>query len=121
VKAAGVDLFSAAAERAAMVSERPVSQEALRVKGIDAAPAGPLLVDTCPYCARNRAADYPGPRGCAACALADNAKRGLTPPTVVVHGFARDKTFCGLPGGSATTEARRVTCERCREALARVR
>jgi hypothetical protein len=74
------DLFSAAAERAAIVSGRPVSQERLRVKGTDAAPAGPLLV---------------------------------------VHGFARNKTFCGLAGGAATTEARRVTCEACRKALGR--
>jgi hypothetical protein len=74
------DLFTAAAERAAIVSGRPVSQERLRVRGTDAAPAGPLLI---------------------------------------VHGFARDKTFCGLDGGTATTDVRRVTCEACRKALGR--
>jgi hypothetical protein len=75
MKAAGVDLFSAAAERAAMVSERPVSQEALRVRGLDVPAAGPLLE---------------------------------------LHGFgAGSRTFCGLDGGSATTEARAITCPTC--------
>ena len=37
-------LFDAAAERAAIVSGRPLSQESLRVRGLDAAPTGPLLV-----------------------------------------------------------------------------
>jgi len=37
------DLFQAAAERRAIASGRPVSQELLRVRGHDAHPSGPLL------------------------------------------------------------------------------
>jgi len=72
-----LSLFDAAAERAALVSGRPKSQEMLRAKGVDVAPSGPLLE---------------------------------------VHGFRRDRTFCGLEGGSATTHLRAVTCAKCREA-----
>ena len=44
------DLFTAAAERAALASGRPVSQERLRLLGLDAAPGGPLFaaVDALP-------------------------------------------------------------------------
>ena len=37
------DLFDHAAERAAIASGRPLSQERLAIRGLDAAPAGPLF------------------------------------------------------------------------------
>jgi hypothetical protein len=41
-------LFDAAAERVALETGRPLSQERLRLAGIDAAPAGPLFAEPAP-------------------------------------------------------------------------
>ena len=45
------DLFDFAAERAALSSGRPVSQERLAVRGVDAPAAGPLFATAAPAAA----------------------------------------------------------------------